>query len=76
MPQKNSANTAIPQKKKKKKNRQIQQHLNTESKTRCNPEISTLHFTLSANNIEITIKYYLLIESEAITGKSQTEALM
>ena len=68
---KNSANTAIPQ---KKKIRQIHKQLNTESKTRCNPEISTPYVKLSANNIEIIIKYYLLTESEVITGKPQAPA--
>ena len=29
-------------------------------KSRCNPEISTLYVTLSANNIEITIKSLLM----------------
>ena len=57
----------------RKKIRQIPQHLNTESKTRCNKSVLCMS---SANNIEITMKYYLLTESEVITGKSQTEAFM
>ena len=52
---KNSKNTAIPQK--KSPNTATPQY---RVNTRCNPEISTLYVTLSANNIEITIKSLLM----------------
>ena len=39
--------------------------------------ISKINCTLSANQKRVReFKYYLLTESEVITGKSQTEALM
>ena len=43
--------------------------------TQCNPEISTLYFKLSANNIEITIKSLLMNVNSGSFFKSFTSSL-